>query len=90
MRSAALAFATLDAYGFGFVVLQLSLPMEPGEDAANLAAEILASAPADALPHVAEMAAEHVSLPGYAFADEFESGLDLVLDAVARLRVAPG
>jgi AcrR family transcriptional regulator len=86
VRAAALAFATLDAYVFGFVVQELSLPMEPGEDTAALAAEILASAPVDALPHLAEMAAQHVSRPDYAFADEFEPGLDLILDGLARLR----
>jgi AcrR family transcriptional regulator len=86
VRKAALAFATLDAYVFGFVVQQLGLPMEPGEDTAELAAEILASAPTDALPHLAEMAAEYVALPGYEFANEFEPGLDLILEALERTR----
>lgn len=86
VRKAALAFATLDAYVFGFVVQQLGLPMEPGEDTAELAAEILASAPTDALPHLAEMAAEYVALPGYEFANEFEPGLDLILEALDRTR----
>lgn len=89
VRSAALAFATLDAFVFGFVVQELSLPMEPGEDTATLAAEILASVPTDALPHLAEMAAEHVSRPGYTFGGEFEPGLDLILDGLARLRDHP-
>lgn len=86
VRKAALAFATLDAYVFGFVVQQLGLPMEPGEDTAELAAEILASAPTDALPHLAEMAAEYVALPGYEFANEFEPGLDLIIEALERTR----
>ena len=86
VRKAALAFATVDAYVFGFVVQQLGLPMEPGEDTAELAAEILASAPTDALPHLAEMAAEYVALPGYEFANEFEPGLDLILEALDRTR----
>ena len=86
VRKAALAFATVDAYVFGFVVQQLGLPMEPGEDTAELAAEILASAPTDALPHLAEMAAEYVALPGYEFANEFEPGLDLILEALERTR----
>ncbi len=86
VRKAALAFATLDAFVFGFVIQQLGLPMEPGEDTADLAAEILASAPTDALPHLAEMAAEYVALPGYEFANEFEPGLDLILEALDRTR----
>jgi AcrR family transcriptional regulator len=89
VRAAALAFASIDAFVFGFVVQELGLPMEPGEDTAMLAAEILASVPADTLPHLAEMVAEHVGLAGYTFAAEFEPGLDLVLDGLARLRDDP-
>ena len=88
VRAAAHAFATLDAYVYGFAVQELSLPMEPGEDTADLAAEILASAPLDALPHLAEMAAAYVGLPDYQFANEFEPGLDLILDALERTRRA--
>ncbi len=86
VRATALAFATLDAFVYGFAVQQLSLPMEPGEDTATLAAEILASVPADALPNLAELATEHVGRADYAFADEFEPGLELILDGLDRLR----
>jgi AcrR family transcriptional regulator len=89
VRAAASAFATLDAYVYGFVVQELSLPMEPGEDTADLAAAILATAPMDALPHLAEMAAAYVGRPEYNFASEFDPGLDLVLDALATLRDQP-
>ena len=86
VRGAAHAFATIDAYVYGFAVQELSLPMEPGEDTSELAIEILASAPADQLPHLAEMTAEFVGRPDYAFANEFEPGLDLILDALDRTR----
>jgi hypothetical protein len=36
-------------------------------------------------PHLAELAREHIMRPGYDFGDEFEFGLDAVLDALARL-----
>ena len=36
-------------------------------------------------PHLVELATEHVMRPGYDFGDEFEFGLDLVLDGLARL-----
>jgi hypothetical protein len=85
LRAAALAFATLDAFVYGFAVQELSLPMLPGEDTAHLAAEIMATTPAGSLPHLAEMATEHVVQPGYAFADEFEPGLELILDGLHRL-----
>jgi hypothetical protein len=41
---------------------------------------------ADDYPHIAETITEHVTKPGYDFADEFEFGLDLILDGLERLR----
>ncbi|MEI5103730.1 hypothetical protein RB200_41210 [Streptomyces sp. PmtG] len=38
--------------------------------------------PADAYPHLAELATEHVLKPGYDYADEFAFGLTLILDAL--------
>lgn len=89
VRAAASVFATVDAYVYGFAVQELSLPMEPGEDTADLATEILASAPMASLPHLAEMAAAYVGRPEYDFSNEFDPGLDLVLDALATLRDEP-
>jgi hypothetical protein len=33
-------------------------------------------------PHLVEMAADHYLQPGYDFGDEFDWGLDLILDAL--------
>jgi hypothetical protein len=33
-------------------------------------------------PHLTELAIEHVLRPGYRYGDEFEIGLDLILDAL--------
>jgi AcrR family transcriptional regulator len=86
VRGAALAFATLDSYVYGFVVQELALPMAPGEDTAHLASEILASVATGSLPHLAEMAAAYVGRPDYEFAGEFHPGLDLILDGLERVR----
>ena len=40
--------------------------------------------PADAYPYLAEMTVEHVLQPGYDFGDEFEFGLELILDGLER------
>jgi hypothetical protein len=40
--------------------------------------------PAHAYPHLTELATEHVLQPGYHYGDEFEIGLDLILDALER------
>lgn len=37
-------------------------------------------------PHLTELAVEHVMQPGYDYGDEFEFGLDLVLDSLQRAR----
>lgn len=78
------AYALLDAYVFGFVLQEQQLPLEPGR-AGESAAAILDSRPGLALAHLARFAAEVVAQPGYDFAAEFETGLDLVLDAVTTL-----
>ena len=41
---------------------------------------------ADAFPYLAEMATEHVLKPGYAYANEFPIGLELILDGLDRKR----
>jgi AcrR family transcriptional regulator len=85
VRTTALAFATLDAFVYGFALQELSLPLADDEPAADLAAEVLGDV-LDTLPNMAELVAEHISLPGYRFAGEFEPGLDLILDGFERLR----
>jgi AcrR family transcriptional regulator len=81
VRLAAHAFAVLDAFVYGFVLNEQNLPFDAEESPADLAAEdgILDLG----LPHLAEMVTEVVMTPGYAFADEFDYGLELILDALA-------
>jgi AcrR family transcriptional regulator len=83
---AAHAFSVLDSYIYGFALQEANLPFESGEQTAALAEEILAQAPADAYPHLTELAVEHVLKPGYDYGDEFAFGLDLILDGLERTR----
>jgi AcrR family transcriptional regulator len=80
------AFSALDSYIYGFAQQQRSLPFETGEQTAELAEAILARFPAEAYPHLAELTVQHVLQPGYDYGDEFEFGLDLVLDGLERAR----
>jgi hypothetical protein len=82
---AAHALALLDSHLRGFVAQQQSLPFDTPEELTDVTDSILASFPAAEYPHLAEMAVEHVLRPGYAWADEFEFGLDLILDGLERL-----
>jgi hypothetical protein len=42
--------------------------------------------PPDEYPNMVEILTEHVMKPGYDAGDDFEYGLDLILDCVARVR----
>ena len=77
---AAHAFSVLDAYTYGFVLTEVNLPFEPGESAEDFVAD-LGAALADH-PHLAEMVAEQVVGRDYAYGDEFDFGLALVLDGL--------
>jgi AcrR family transcriptional regulator len=84
VAQAAHAYALLDSYVYGFALQEASLPFEAGPQTAELAEEILADAPTDEYPHLTELVVEHVLRPGYDFADEFDVGLDLILDGLER------
>jgi hypothetical protein len=47
------------------------------------------SLPLDNSKPIAEMAVERAMKPGYDYGDEFEFGLDLILDGLRRLRAGP-
>ena len=83
---AAHAFSALDSYIYGFAVQEASLPFDTAEERAEVAQAILRQLPADQYPHLAELTVEHVLQPGYDYANEFEFGLDLILDGLERAR----
>lgn len=93
VADAAHAYSALDSYIYGFALQQAALPFETGEQAAEVADTIMRQfRDADyPYPYLAEIATEHVMKPGYSYAAEFEYGLDLLLDGLARARrSAPG
>jgi AcrR family transcriptional regulator len=78
------AYSLLDAYIYGFALQEASLPFSTPEETAEVAQSIMAGFPADAYPHLAELAIQHVLQPGYDYGDEFLYGLDLILDGLER------
>jgi AcrR family transcriptional regulator len=78
------AFSALDSYIYGFAMQEQSLPFETPEETADLAHAILAAFPVDEFPRLAELTREHVLAPGYDYAQEYEFGLDLLLDGLER------
>jgi AcrR family transcriptional regulator len=85
---AAHAFSVLDSYIYGFALQEASLPFEGAEETADLARMIMARFTPDEYPHLTELTVEHVLQPGYDYGDEFEFGLDLILDGLERARDA--
>ena len=80
---AAHAFALVDAHLYGFLVQEVSLPATTGAELHDLAVTMLTPEVSAAMPHLAEIATQHTLLPGYDFGDEFDWGLDLILDGLA-------
>ena len=86
---AAHAISVFDSYIYGFALQERSLPFHTPEETAEMAQDILAGFPADEYPHLTELTTQHVLRPGYDYGNEFEFGLDLILDGLERAGDAP-
>lgn len=75
------AFATLDAFIYGFALQESSLPGQGDPQMTDLADEFLERF-TEHFPALAEFTREYVLQPGYAFRNEFDVGLELVLDGL--------
>jgi AcrR family transcriptional regulator len=80
---AAHAYSVLDSYIYGFALTKMNLPFGP-DDVAEVAEAMLQPFPANDYPNMVEILTEHVMKPGYDYGDEFEYGLDLILDGLER------
>lgn len=77
------AYATIDAYVYGFALQEAALPFDTPEGAAEIASAMVQHFPADLYPNLASFTFDHVLVPGYDFAAEFDIGLDLILRGLA-------
>ena len=77
------AYALIDAYIYGFALLEANLPATAGDDIGDLAESMTAAMSIDEYPNLIEFITEHALQPGYDFADEFEFGLDLILNGLS-------
>ncbi len=83
---AALAYSLLDSYIYGFALTKMNLPFETSEEVSDVAETMLEPFPAGEYPNLLEILTEHVMKPGYDYGDEFENGLDVILDGLERVR----
>ncbi len=82
-------YSVLDSYIYGFALQEASLPFHTAEETAEMAQEILAQLPADDYPYLTELARDYVLQPGYDYGNEFQIGLDLILDGLERAVDSP-
>ena len=85
IEMAAHAYSILDSYIYGFALTQTNLPFDTSE-VAEVGESMLRQFSAGEYPHLTEMIARHALQPGYDYADEFEFGLDLILDGLEWVR----
>ena len=83
---AAHAYSLLDSYIYGFALTNLNLPFDTSVEIADVAQSMLEPFPANEYPNLVEILTEHVMKPGYDYGDEFEYGLDLILDGLESVR----
>jgi len=85
VEQSAHAYSLLDSYIYGFALTKMNLPFENGRgDVPEIAESMLEPFPVDSYPNLVEFITDHAMKPGYQYGDEFEYGLDLILDALER------
>ena len=84
VKETAHAYSLLDSYIYGFALTKMNLPFETAEEVGEVAQSMLEPFPLNAYPNLMEILTEHVMQPGYDYGDEFEYGLDLILDGLER------
>lgn len=84
IQSATFAYSVLDSYIYGFALHEASLPFGTPDDLAAIFDAIVRLIPADEYPHMREAAIE-LPAAGFRYADQFDAGLDLILDGLKRL-----
>jgi AcrR family transcriptional regulator len=84
------AYSVQDSYIYGFALQENGFAQQ--RDRASLGSEeslakvMLEQLPAEQYPHIAETVGGYVTGSAYDFAEEFEFGLDLILDGLEALR----
>ncbi|MFE0729798.1 TetR/AcrR family transcriptional regulator [Streptomyces antibioticus] len=77
------AVSVLDSYIYGFALQEKALPFDTPAETAEVTESIMSGFGDGEYPYLTEIATAHVLRPGYAYSDEFEFGLDLILDGLA-------
>ena len=83
-RDAVHAYNLLDAYTYGFALQEKTIPFETPEESAEVARTTIGEQGAE-YPYLAEVVVE-LGKRGYDYTEEFEFGLDFILDGLERFK----
>jgi hypothetical protein len=83
-RDAVHAYNLLDAYTYGFALQEQTIPFETPEESADMAVTTIGERGVE-FPYLAEIMVE-LAKQGYDYTEEFEFGLDFILDGLERFR----
>ena len=83
-RQAVHAYNLLDAYTYGFALQEQTIPFETPEESGEMAT-ITVGEHGGEYPYLAEVVVE-LGKQGYDYTEEFEFGLDFILDGLERYR----
>jgi AcrR family transcriptional regulator len=86
MELVAHAYSLLDGYIYGFALTKMNLPFDTTTDIVEMAESMLEPFPMGEYPNLADFLTEHAMRPGYDFANEFEYGLDVILDGLEKVQ----
>ena len=73
----------VDSYVLGFALQETNFPFSNAEELAVVGEQMLAQVQADQYPNLVRVSGELLA-SGFDYADEFEFGLDLILDGIER------
>lgn len=76
------AYSLLDGYIYGFALTKMNMPLETPADIEAMAQDMFEPFPANEYPNLTEFVTDHVLKPGYDYAEEFEYGLDVILNGI--------
>ncbi|HEX2050122.1 MAG TPA: TetR/AcrR family transcriptional regulator [Actinomycetota bacterium] len=83
-RDAVHAYNLLDSYTYGFALQESTIPFTTPEESAEMAKTTLGDM-GELYPYIAEIVVEF-GKSGYDYTEEFEFGLDFILDGLERLQ----
>lgn len=82
VEAAAHAISAVDSYVHGFVLQEVNLPFRNESELAAMTGAIMDQFPRADFPYLFELTIEHVLQPGYNYGNEFDVGLEVVLDGI--------